>query len=114
MPLWEAALCEVREDPHVQADETSARTQTRRERSFVWTFLSKVHTVYVFAPDRSGETPRRVLGGTVGSLVVDGFTGYNKVSTVDGRLALLPNRRFGASADGAVFACRHSATSSRG
>ena len=85
MPLWEAALCEVREDPHVQADETSARTQTRRERSFVWTFLSKVHTVYVFAPDRSGETPRRVLGGTVGSLVVDGFTGYNKISAVDGR-----------------------------
>lgn len=48
-PLWRAALAEVRVDAHVQADETSVRTQTRKERSFVWTFLSSVLTVYVFS-----------------------------------------------------------------
>lgn len=78
-------LAEVRIDPHVQADETSFRTQTRKERSFVWTFLSKTHTAYVFAPDRSGGTPKELLSGTVGTLTVDGYTGYNDVTDVDGR-----------------------------
>jgi transposase len=84
-PLWNAMLAEVRVDPHVQADETSFRTQTRPERSFVWTFLSQVHTVYVFAPTRGGDTATAVLGGTRGSLTVDGHTGYNVVTDVDGR-----------------------------
>lgn len=84
-PLWEAALGEVRCDPHVQADETSFRTQTRVSRCFVWTFLSKLHTVYVFSPSRSGDTPKTVLGGSKGALTIDGYTGYNIVTEVDGR-----------------------------
>ena len=84
-PLWRAALAEVRVDPHVQADETSVRTQTRKERSFVWTFLSRVLTVYVFSASRSGDTPKVVLGGTRGALTIDGYTGYNVVTDVDGR-----------------------------
>jgi len=84
-PLWTAMLAEVRVDPYVQADETSFRTQTRPERSFVWTFLSQLHTVYVFAPTRGGDTAKEVLGGTTGSLTVDGHTGYNVVTDVDGR-----------------------------
>jgi transposase len=85
MPLWHAALQEVRVDPHVQADETSFRTQIRPERSFVWTFLSRLHTVYVYSPSRSGDTAKEVLGGTTGSLTVDGYTGYNVVTDVEGR-----------------------------
>src|SRR5262249_4977906 len=34
---------------------------------------------------RSGDTPALVLGGTTGSLVVDGYTGYNEVTDVEGR-----------------------------
>jgi transposase len=85
VPLWNAALAEVRIDPHVQADETSFRTQVRPERSFVWTFLSEQHTVYVYSPSRSGDTPKTVLGGSTGTLTVDGYTGYNNVTDVDGR-----------------------------
>ena len=84
-PLWTAASQEVRCDSHVQADETSCRTQTRVGRSFVWTFLSKLHTVYVFSDSRSGDTPKEILGGTKGSLTIDGFTGYNIVTDVNGR-----------------------------
>jgi transposase len=84
-PLWEVALQELRADPHVQADETSFRTQIRPERSFVWTFLSEVYTVYVYSSSRSGDTANKVLGGTTGSLTVDGYTGYNIVTDVDGR-----------------------------
>ncbi len=85
MPLWRAAIQEVRVDPHVQADETSFRTQIRPERSFIWTFLSELHTVYVYSPSRGGDTAKEVLGGTTGSLTVDGYTGYNVVTDVEGR-----------------------------
>jgi transposase len=84
-PLWQCARDEMRIDPHVQADETSVRTQTSTTRAFVWTFLSKVHTVYVFSPSRSGDTAKDVLGGTTGALTIDGYTGYNVVTDVEGR-----------------------------
>lgn len=84
-PLWEAALAEMRVDPHVQADETTVRTQMRASRSFLWTFLSEQYTLYVYSETRSGETPTKVLGGTKGTLTVDGYTGYNAVTDVEGR-----------------------------
>ena len=84
-PLHRVALAEMRIDPHLQADETSFRLQTSKARPFVWTFLSPSLTVYVFSESRSGETAKAVLGGTTGSLTIDGFTGYNVVTDVDGR-----------------------------
>jgi transposase len=84
-PLWWAALAEVRRDAHLQADETSFRTQTSSDRSFVWTFLSTALVVYFFSPSRSGNTPSGLLAGTKGTLTVDGYTGYNHVTEVLGR-----------------------------
>lgn len=84
-PLWQCAHDVMRNDPHVQADETSFRMQTRAGRVFVWTFLSKLCTVYVFSPSRSGDTAKDVLSGTKGALTIDGYTGYNVVTDVDGR-----------------------------
>jgi transposase len=84
-PLHVVALKEMRVDPHLQADETSFRVQTNVGRSFVWTFLSKLYTLYVFSPSRSGDTPKEILGGTKGSLTIDGYTGYNVVTDFDGR-----------------------------
>jgi len=40
---------------------------------------------YVFSRSRSGETPVRVLGDTIGKLLVDGYSGYNKVTVPGGR-----------------------------
>lgn len=84
-PLWDAALAEMRIDPHVQADETTFRTQIRSAKSYIWTFLSEQYTLYVYSETRSGDTPKKILGGTTGSLTVDGYTGYNVVTEVDGR-----------------------------
>jgi transposase len=69
----------------VLADETSKRVQKTTKRAFIWTFIAENLVAYRFSPDRSGETPKQVLGGTQGTLVVDMYTGYNAVTGVDGR-----------------------------
>ncbi len=75
----------------VLADETSMRLQDRPKRGFVWVFHGHDETsggqlvLYVFAVDRSGDTPAKILGGTRGVLVVDGYTGYNNVTDPQGR-----------------------------
>ena len=75
----------------VLADETSMRLQDRQKRGFVWVFHGRDESnggelvLYVFATDRSGETPAQILGGTQGILVVDGYTGYNIVTDPAGR-----------------------------
>ena len=71
----------------VRADETSFRIQhpgTCR-RGFFWTFIGAGLVLYRYCANRSGETPQRVLGGTTGTLLVDGYTGYNHVCDVAGR-----------------------------
>ena len=50
-----------------------------------WTFIGDELITYTYAADRSGETPRRILADTTGKLLVDGHTGYNSVTDVDGR-----------------------------
>jgi transposase len=75
----------------VLADETSMRLQDRKTRGFIWVFHGRDENtsgelaLYVFAVDRSGETPAQILGGTRGTLVVDGYTGYNNVTDPEGR-----------------------------
>lgn len=70
----------------VLADETTLRTQTDSEKKhYVWTFIAGNNVAYRFSLGRSGQTPREVLGGTRGTLVVDAYTGYNAVLNVDGR-----------------------------
>lgn len=82
----------------VLADETSLPVQAKKQckRGFVWTFSARLQLggaddddpvliAYRYSKDRSGKTPLEILGGTEGVLVVDGFTGYNHVTKVDGR-----------------------------
>jgi transposase len=84
-PLSQRLLRLVAASEIVQADETSLVMQKPSRRGFVWTFLTDELIAYRFAPDRSGATPSQVLGGTHGTLVVDAYTGYNRVVDVDGR-----------------------------
>jgi transposase len=70
----------------VLADETTLRTQTNADKKhYVWTFIAGNNVAYRFSASRSAQTPRDVLGGTRGTLVVDAYTGYNAVLNVDGR-----------------------------
>ena len=84
-PLWKRLLAIIAQSDIVQADETSLKMQRPNKRGFVWTFLAGDLIAYRFADNRSGETPLQILGGTKGTLVIDGYTGYNRVTDVDGR-----------------------------
>src|SRR5919204_5061718 len=66
-----------------------AKLKTRT--AYLWTFLgrnedNKEIIAYQFSPSRSGETPARVLGESKGKIVVDAFSGYNRVTTPKGRV----------------------------
>lgn len=93
-PLSSRLLELIRQRDVVLADETRMRMQDggdgKPKNGFQWTFLAdddagEPDVAFVFAPDRSGDTPRQVLGGTSGTLLVDAYSGYNAVTDVDGR-----------------------------
>jgi transposase len=72
----------------VQADETPltiAKHGGKPHRGFVWVFLTNELSYYKFSPSRSGKTPLEILGGTIGKLLADAYSGYNSVTLPDGR-----------------------------
>lgn len=90
-PIAARILALVAESDVVLADETSmpmqatVRLEKKPKRTYLWTFVAGDFVAYRFSSSRSGATPREVLGGTTGTLVVDAYTGYNAVTGVDGR-----------------------------
>ncbi len=86
-PLVARLLALVAEKEIVLADETTLRVQAKEKTriAWLWNFIArdefdKELIAYVFSNSRSGETPARVLEGTIGKLLVDGYTGYNRVT----------------------------------
>lgn len=86
-PIPDRILECIAQDAVVQADETplTVLNQKDRKKGYVWTFLSDNYIGYKFSISRSGETPAQVLGTSTGTLVVDAYSGYNGVTTPDGR-----------------------------
>ncbi len=91
-PLSARVLDLVAQASHINADETSVRVQSKKvcRRAYLWDFIStdeQGHTLvaYRYSPSRSGQTPVEVLGDSTGVLQVDGYTGYNQVTTPDKR-----------------------------
>ena len=84
-PLSSRLLDLVAQAEIVQADETPMMMQRPNRRGYLWTFLADEMIAYRFSASRSGQTAADVLGGSKGTLVVDAYTGYNRVTQVDGR-----------------------------
>lgn len=94
-PLYARLLQQIAERYLVQADETRLRMLDdgagKPKNGFIWTFVAPddkggLDVAYRFAADRSGQTPREILGGTSGVLLVDGFSGYNSIAEVSSRV----------------------------
>jgi transposase len=86
-PLHARLLEIIAESPHVSADETPLPVQAEGKchRGYVWTFVADKVVGYCYSATRSGEMPLKILGESEGKLQVDGYTGYNAVTTPEGR-----------------------------
>jgi transposase len=91
-PLYERLLEVVAEKQIVLADETTQRVQAKRKTrtAWLWSFIARDERdremiAYVFSPSRSGETPKRVLSGTLGKLLADAYKGYDAITLPGGR-----------------------------
>jgi transposase len=93
-PVWKRLLEVIRRRDIVLADETRLRIMKdasgKPKTGFVWTFGAAdadggLDIAYHFAESRSGSTPKALLEGTKGVLLVDGYSGYNDVEKVSSR-----------------------------
>lgn len=90
-PLYDRLRTRMPSVEIVLADETSMRIQDRDKKGFIWVFHGQDDqggelVLYVFATDRSSDTPKDVLGDSSGALVCDGYTGYNVVEDPEQRV----------------------------
>lgn len=88
-PLHKAMQSLVLGSALVLADETPLKVlepgKGKTHRGYVWTFLTDEVAYYCYSHTRSGETPQQVLQNSSGTLMADGYTGYNVVTTPETR-----------------------------
>lgn len=84
-PVYDAMVAAVPGASVVHADESPFRQQDNEGRVYFWTFATQDSTVYSYAGTRSGTIAHDMLGDSKGTLVVDAYTGYNRVTGVTGR-----------------------------
>jgi transposase len=93
-PIWTRLLDVIRARDIVLADETRLRilkdASGKPKTGFVWTLGAAdakggFDVAYHFADSRSGETPKALLEGSRGILLVDGYSGYNNIEKVSSR-----------------------------
>jgi transposase len=79
-PVYDVLCAEVSRGRVVHADETPIKLMSHNKQGFIWVFLSGEVIVYKFAEGRGSETAVKMLGGTDGVLVTDGYSGYLPVT----------------------------------
>lgn len=84
-PLVERLFERIAATDLVLADETTMRMQREQKKAFIWTFITDDLIGYRFSCNRSGATPRAVLGDSEGTLVCDAYTGYNRITSTGRR-----------------------------
>ena len=86
-PIYNCMVEKISNSEIVNADETPIKLQHPKKckTAYMWTFLDKEQMVYSFSTSRSGKTPQKILGKSDGILQVDGYSGYNKVTSPESR-----------------------------
>lgn len=96
-PIQRRIIDEVRAAPYVCADETVQPMQApgkgKTDRGWMWMGLCTTAIAYHFATSRSAEAGRELLGESVANLMVDGYSGYNGMTTSTGRAACWAHTR---------------------
>jgi transposase len=86
-PIHKRLIDAVREADVVHADETPIRLLSHDKQAWVWVFIGNGTVAFVFDRSRASSVPERILGGTKGKLLTDGFSAYNAVTRGEGRTA---------------------------
>lgn len=69
----------------VHADETPWKIQVKeQDDGYMWVISNQVSSYYVFEPTRSGFVMKELLKGYQGTVVCDGYVGYNRLKVVEG------------------------------
>jgi transposase len=93
-PIWKRLLAVVCARDIDLADETRLRilkdAEGKPKTGFVWTFgaadaTGNFDVAYRFADSRSSATPKSLLEGSKGVLLVDGYSGYDAIEKVSSR-----------------------------
>jgi hypothetical protein len=63
----------------VHADETRVQVKGLHGDGYVWVFANPETVVYVYAPNRDGDTARKTLDGFKGVLVSDFYAAYDSL-----------------------------------
>ena len=91
-PLVNQFYEDILESPVIHCDETPLKVLTingepSTKTSYMWVFgrwgPDKNIVCFDFAPSRSGQTASRLLAGYQGYLQVDGYGGYNELSSTE-------------------------------
>ena len=63
----------------VHLDESPWRILGSDSSAYMWALSNRIGTIYAFEPSRSGDVALEILGDYQGSVLTDGFSGYNKL-----------------------------------
>ena len=87
-PIYQHMLENMPSYSLVLADETPlpVQAENKTHRGFMWAFINDDYILYRYSKTRSGITPSDVLKESQGTLMADGFSGYNRVCTPEGRI----------------------------
>ena len=71
----------------VLADETPlpVQAENKTHKGYVWAFINDDYILYRYSRTRHGITAAQVLKESSGTLLADGFSGYNQICTPNGR-----------------------------
>jgi transposase len=88
-PIYDCIVETAKCDPYLHADETHLDVQHEGKclKGWVWGLFCKKAIAYFFDESRGGDVAKRLLSGTKGFLVIDGYAGYNGVVDADKDLA---------------------------
>lgn len=92
-PIWNVLSDRLKESFYISVDET--RTQVLKEKgrkaespSWMWVrstpYGDNKIVLFDYSPSRSGDVAAKILEGYTGVLQVDGYGGYNKLSSQEG------------------------------
>ena len=84
-PIYGRLIEVARSDPYLHADETTLKVQGEGgcTKGWIWGVMSRQVLAYRFDETRSAEAAAALIGDSSGSLLVDGYSGYNGVDEGD-------------------------------